>query len=536
MSDAAADLAATLVAHGVGTVYCLPGEETIDLIDALDQAGLRLVVARHEQHAAFMAAAHGRFTGEPGVLVTTLGPGMTNALTGLAHAHLCDFPVVAICGQKPARDNAEGSFQVLDLTRLAEPVTRWAHRVTDPATLGFDTARAYQVATQGRGGPTLLEVPVDVAAGPGVGATGPAETAPPPISPPAAVAAAAEVIRAAERPVVLAGQMAQHAADAVLDFAARTGIGVVATQMGKGTISEYHPASLRTLSLNDGGLAGEPLADADVIITVGYQPVEHPPASFNDDDHASFVHIDLEAPRIERHYAPQLSLVGDPMVTLTGLADLLEGDVLQRRTATTEARLRVERLLAEEKEPTDTWPPTAQTVADALRDVLARTDIVALDNGAYKVWFARHYRSLSPHGVVLDNALATMGAGLATAMVAARRHPDRDVVAVCGDGGFLMNLQDLETAVRLGLPNLTVLVLNDDAYGFIAWHQREQGRKETAVHLDNPDFVGVAEAFGVAAWRAEEAALADTLRRAVAHRGVSLVVSPLDQSRNDDLS
>jgi len=537
-STAAKDVAATLVAHHVDTVYCLPGEETIVLLQAMKDHGIELVVCRHEQHAAFMAAAHGRFTGSPGVVVTTLGPGMTNAITGLAQADLCGFPLLALCGQKPTRNNDEGSFQVLDLPAAAQPVTKWAHSVSDPSTAAADTARAISIATSPRPGPVLVEIPEDVASQPTDRA--PAATALPqrlPIASPEQIERVQSLIAAAEAPVVLAGASTQlgQIPDALRAFAEATGIGVAATQMGKGAVPEDHPQSLRSMSLNSGDVATEPLLASDLILAVGFQPVEHPPASFNPAETTPIVHIAAAPPEIERHFQPFEVLPGD---VSTNLRALLAGEqplARKRSEITAKQRLAIESTLQSEARPA-TYPPSAHTISVGLRKLLNTQDIVALDNGAYKVWFARHYPALSANTLVLDNALATMGAGLATAMVAARLHPDRSVVAVCGDGGFMMNLQDLETAKRLGLNNLTVLILNDDTFGFIAWHQDEQGKPRTAVEVGNPDFVALAEAFGITGRRVGPSDDLETvLSTAIRSEGLNLIECPLDQGRNDEL-
>jgi len=537
-STAAQDVAETLLAHHIDTVYCLPGEETIALLQAMKDLGMDLVVCRHEQHAAFMAAAHGRFTGRPSVLVTTLGPGMTNAITGLAQAKLCGFPVIAVCGQKPARNNNEGSFQVLDLPAAARPVTKWAHSVSDPNTAAADTARAISIATSPRPGPVLIEIPEDIAGQPTHRTRAPTRLDQrPPIAAPEQIERVHSLIANASAPVVLAGAATQlgDIPEALVAFAEATGIGVTATQMGKGAVPEDHSLSLRSLSLNSGDVATEPLLNADLILAVGFQPVEHPPASINPAETTAIVHIGASPPEIERHYQPLETLLGDVGTNLRALIATEQPRADQRSAMAGKQRRAVELTLRSEERPAS-YPPTAQTICASLRRLLGAKDILALDNGAYKVWFARHYPALSANTLVLDNALATMGAGLGTAMVAARLHPERNVVAVCGDGGFMMNLQDLETAKRLGLHNLTVVILNDDTFGFIAWHQDEQDQPRTAVKVDNPDFVALAEAFGVAGRRVQPNNDLDTvLSTAIGSRELNLVECPLDQGRNDEL-
>jgi len=443
-----------------------------------------------------------------------------------------------VCGQKPTRNNNEGSFQVLDLPAAARPVTKWAHSVSDPNTAAADTARAISIATSPRPGPVLVEIPEDIADQPTHRSCAPTRLAQrPPIAAPEQIERVQSLIADASAPVVLAGAATQlgDIPDALVAFAEATGIGVTATQMGKGAVPEDHSQSLRSLSLNSGDVATEPLLKADLILAVGFQPVEHPPASFNPAETTAIVHIGAAPPEIERHYQPFETLLGDVGTNLRALIAAEQPRADQRSTMAGKQRRAVELTLRSEERPAS-HPPTAQTISASLRKLLGPEDILALDNGAYKVWFARHYPALSANTLVLDNALATMGAGLGTAMVAARLYPERNVVAVCGDGGFMMNLQDLETAKRLGLHNLTVVILNDDTFGFIAWHQDEQDQPRTAVKVDNPDFVALAEAFGVAGRRVQPNNDLDTvLSAAIGSRELNLVECPLDQGRNDEL-
>ncbi len=493
MTTVARTLADTLIAHDIDVAYCLPGEETIDLIAALEEAGVALVVVRHEQHGAFMAAAHGRLTGKPGLLVTTLGPGATNALTGVAQADLCRFPLVMLSGQKPVRDNEEGSFQVVDLVALATPITRFATVIDDPATAPVELEAAIAAAGGACPGPSVVVVPEDIAATPREAHRPIVAQGTRPIVPDETLQVISSQLVAARAPVVLAGAGAQHptTAGALRRFCEAAGIGVVATQMGKGALPEDHELSLRALGQNSADTASIALLDADLVLTVGYQPAEHPPCAWHPDASVPIVHVDDCPPRPEAAYRPNVVAVGDPGRALDRLASLPAG---RHRERTVRLRSVIEASLAAEDRP-PSFPPSAHAVSAALREILDPDDVVALDNGVYKLWFARHYPALGPRTLLLDNALATMGAGLATAMVAARLHPDRRVVAVCGDGGFLMNCQDL-IGCR-DLPNLTVLVLSDDAYGFIAWHQQEQGADEVAVRLSNPDFARLADAFGL---------------------------------------
>lgn len=528
VSQAIADI---VLSAGIDVAYCLPGEETIDLLDAFDQAGVELVVTRHEQHAAFMAATHGRLTNQPGVVVTTLGPGATNAMTGLAHAQLCGFPLVMICGQKAIRGNDEGSFQLIDFVAAAQPVTKLAQTIADPSAASSTMIRSLLTASQPRQGAVVIEVPEDVAREhvPAIGAIPHRGEL---YADDATVSLIGERIDRASRPIVLAGSGAQNSAVSreLSRFAETAGIGVVATQMGKGAIAEDHPMSLRSLGSHGVEPAGRALAGADLVLAVGYHPVEHPPLAWNTSD-LDVVHIDDAIPHIEAGYVPKIIAQGHAGDTLARLSRL---NLTNFNPLTSTLRSEIERELATEDE-VPSFPPSAYDVAVQMREVLDRDDIVTLDNGIYKLWFARHYPALEPNTLLLDNALATMGAGLAAGTTAARLHPDRHVVAVCGDGGFLMNAQDLATASRMGLGNLTIVVLHDSKYGFIAHKQELSEKDHVAIDLHNPDFSQLASSFGIESVAVtKDRTVGGAIEHAKSTSKLTLVSCPLDQSRNDE--
>ena len=532
--NAAQGLADRLVQHGVRVIFGLPGEENLPLVEALNETTIELVVVRHEQVAAFMAATHSRLTGRPGVCLATLGPGALNLFTGLAHAELGGTPVVALTGQKASRDNDEGSFQVVDVVGSARPLIRWATTVTDPRDVVPAVDEAFNRATAGRPGAVLLECPEDILAeSVTVSATPIPRSAAAATPAEAALRQASDLVEQADRPIVLAsgGGADEATAVALTDFAERSGIGVLATQLGKGILAESHPLSMRTLGIHRPDYAHLAIGDADLVIAVGYQPVEHPPLAWNPDDDKTIVHIGRSPAAIERGYQPTLQLVGE----LASILPPLAARLTSRDRHRTEAIGRtINRLLSDEDGGGD-HPPQPLAVVRALRAVLEPDDVVALDNGVYKIWFARHYPCERPNTLLLDNALATMGAGLAAGMEAARLDPARRTVAVCGDGGFLMNVQDLETACRLDL-DLTVLVLRDDAYGFIGWHQEEQGRPRDDVDLGNPDLLVLARAFGATGRRVTaEDDLRSVLASALEDRGVTVVDCPVDYTSNQRL-
>lgn len=527
-----------LEASGVPRIHALPGEENLDIVEALRTSSIDVVVHRHEQNAAFTAAAEGRLSGRPGVCLATLGPGATNLFTGLAHAHLGGFPLLAITGQKPALDNREGSFQVIDVVGAATPLVKSAVRLGDPLDVGPVMEAAWRTATTGRPGPVLIELPEDVAGrqveadiAPGmfpvVANSVPTEEL---------LAEAVASIESAEHPVLVVSEHANRRdiSDALVAFAEVTGIGVLTTQLGAGAIDARHDNAIGTLGIHRPDHAHLGLYEVDVVIAVGYDPVEHPPLAWNPDDRIPVIHIAAWPAQAERGYRPFVDLIGDPAATLECLAEGItprpNRDVMVRSAI-------VHDLLEEEKvRSTDSEIPSPLDIIAALQVTLDERDVVVLDNGAYKVWFARHWRTTEPQTLLMDNALATMGAGLGTGMAAALHDADRRTIVVAGDGGFLMNLQDLVTVKQLDI-DLTVLVVRDDTYGFIAWHQDEQDFDRSSVSLDNPDLIALSQAFGVTAVRVDTGpALADELERSKAQSGLHVIECPVDYRINDWLN
>ena len=531
-----------LAASGVPRVHALPGEENLDIVEALRTSAITVVVHRHEQNAAFTAAAEGRLSGRPGVCLATLGPGATNLFTGLAHAHLGGFPMLAFTGQKPALDNSEGSFQVIDVVAAAEPLVKAAVRLDDPMDVGGVMEAAWRTATTGRPGPVLIELPEDVA-----GQSVEVEIAPG-IFPPVAtsvptedlLAGAVAAINNARRPVMLVSEHGNRRAvsDAVVAFAEATGIGVLSTQLGSGAIDARHSNAIGTLGIHRPDHAHLGLYDVDLVVAVGYDPVEHPPLAWNPEDQIPVMHVAAWPARPERGYRPFTDLVGDPAATLECLAERIvsrpDGDVMVRKTVVSEL-LDEEEPATRETAPSEAEALTPLDVVGGVRSALDDRDVVVLDNGAYKVWFARHWRATEPQTLLMDNALATMGAGLGTGMAAALYDADRRTVVVTGDGGFLMNVQDLATVGPLGI-DLTIIVVRDDAFGFIAWHQDEQDFERSSVALDNPDLLALSQAFGASVARVNtKAALAAELERSKTQSGLHVIECPINYSINEML-
>ncbi len=523
--------------EGVRHVFGVPGEETLDLMEALRTSSIAFVPTRHEQHAAFMAATLGRLTGRAGVCLATLGPGATNLVTGIAYAQLGGMPLISITGQKPLRGNLEGNFQLMDVVGMIAPLTKWATSIASVDRVPRSVRHAFKTAEDERPGAVHLELPEDVAREDAGDLQPQTRTrVDRPLPAPGAIEAAARVIESARRPVVLAsgGANRKKVGPQLKALLERTGLYALTTQMGKGVVPEDHSHSLFALGIHKRDYAHAALDSADVIITIGYDIVEYPPAVWNAERSKRIVHIDFRAAEPDAYYAPEVEVHGDVGPAIEALTERLEGKLAPQPGL---ARLRevVAKRLFEE-DCAVCHPPTPREIVYAVREVMGRQDVVCLDNGMYKVWFARLYRTFDENTLLLDNALATMGAGLASAMAARMTFPDRRVLAVAGDGGFLMNLQDLETAVRLK-QDLVILLLRDDAYGMIRWKQKAMGLPDFGMTYGNPDFVKLAESFGASGVRlGPEDDLRHVLHAAFEEGGVVLVDCPIDYGPNRELA
>jgi acetolactate synthase I/II/III large subunit len=525
-------LVAALENEGVKQIFGVPGEENLDIVEALRRSSIKLVLTRHEQAAAFMAATQGRLTGEPGVCLSTLGPGALNLTTGAAYAQLGAMPMVMITGQKGILSRKQARFQVVDVVSTMTPLTKMADQIVSPATIPSIVREAFRVAQQERRGPVHLELPEDIAAEetPEIPPVPPHPIAQP-VAHPAALDRAAGLILQAERPLVMLGAAASrpHLAEALSDFVNRLQIPFFNTQMGKGAVAGGSGLYMGTAALTERDYVHDAIDRADLIISVGHDTVEKPPFLMGPDG-PRVLHVGYLPATVEEVYFPHAELIGDVGPTLALLADRLEGK-LPRAGALLPLREQILGRIGDRAEESR-YPLTPQRIVRDVRQVMPEDGIVCLDNGMYKIWFARNYRTRVANTVLLDNALATMGAGLPSAMMAAMLCPTRRVLAVCGDGGFMMNSQELETAARLEL-NLVVLIVQDNAFGMIRWKQATDGFPDFGLTFGNPDFVAYAKAYGVKGSRVESAdGLAPTLEAAFAGGGVHLVTVPIDYSEN----
>jgi acetolactate synthase-1/2/3 large subunit len=536
-----------LAAERCDYVFSVPGEETMDILDALaDHPTVRHVTTRHEQGAAFMADVHGRLTGRAAVAMSTLGPGATNLVTGIADAFLDRAPMVALTGQASSEKLHKEAHQVVDIVGMLAPVTKWNTRVERIGAIPEIVRKAFRTATLEKPGPTHIELPENLAA-----MRVEADQAPLvpgrayfPEPTDEAIAHAAELIATSERPIVLAGNgvLRRRAAPELRAFARGLHVPVAATFMGKGAIDDRSHLSLMAVGLQarDHVLSG--FDRSDLVICVGYDLVEYAPAAWNPDGRKRIVHIDTQPAEVDANYRPEVELIGD----IEGTVGRLLAAVLPRgisgreagaRHATRETLVHADlrhALLAdlEAGAATDSFPITPQRAIVDLRAALGPEDVVVSDVGAHKIWVARLYQAYEPNTVIISNGFAAMGISLPGAIAAKLVHPERKVVALCGDGGFLMNSQELETARRIGA-NVTVVVWRDDAYGLIDWKQRQEFGRPFGVEFGNPDLVAYARSFGIAGFRpaaAEE--LLPTLRRALEVDGPALVEVPIDYREN----
>lgn len=526
-------LVAALENEGVDRIFGVPGEENLDFLESLRNSRIELVLTRHEQAAAFMAATHGRLTGRPGVCLATLGPGALNFSTGAAYAHLGAWPMILITGQKAVMSARQARFQIVDIVASMKPLTKMTRQIVSPAAIPALVRDAFRVAMEERPGPVHLELPEDVA-GEEVDAVPviPVHPLDRPVAPDAALNRAVAAILAAKRPLVMIGAACSRPSltDALSSFVARTRLPFFNTQMGKGAVTGGSNLYMGTAALSEGDYVHEAVARADLIIAIGHDTIEKPPFLMKDNGGPKVIHVGFQSATVEQVYHPDIEVIGDIGASATALAERLEGRVVED-AGTGELRQKILSRLNDRAEE-DRLPVTPQRLVHDVRQAMPEDGIVCLDNGMYKIWFARNYRTHVANTLLLDNALATMGAGLPSAMMASMLFPQRRVLAVCGDGGFMMNSQEMETAVRLGL-NLVVIVLNDSAYGMIRWKQAVDGFEDFGMRFGNPDFVRYAEAYGAKGSRITAVdQLVPTIEAALAGGGVHLLDVPIDYSEN----
>lgn len=522
-------LVSCLEAEGVECVFGVPGEETLDLNESLSRSSIRFVPVRHEQAAAYMADAYGRLTGRAGVCLATLGPGATNLVTGVADAFLDRAPIVVLTGQGDLERMHKESHQYIDILALMRPITKWNARVGDPGIIPEVVRKAFKVAEMEKPGSTHIELPEDVMAAEAEGEPLPRTAQVHPEASSADIGRAAELMRPAANPIALAGYGAVRgrAVSAVRRFSRRTGIPVATTFMGKGLLDPDDPHALGAVGLQAGDYKMAGFDDADLVVAIGYDLVEHAPRHWNLNRDKRIVCIDSLPAEIDGHFIPEVELVGDISRNLERLARKCE----RAPRAGGSVRLREvvrERFLRAKDDPESPLQPPR--VLYELRRALGREDILVSDVGLHKLWIGRMFPAYEPNTVLISNGLAGMGFALPAAIGAKLVHPDRKVVAVSGDGGFMMNAQELETAVRLGTAVVNV-IWEDGRFGSIAWKQERRFGRRFGTDFGNPDFVRFAESFGIPAWRCDTASdFAKRLEEALLTDVPSLIALPIDYS------
>jgi acetolactate synthase-1/2/3 large subunit len=523
-------LVAALENEGVDRIFGIPGEENLDVVESIRRSSIQLILTRHEQAAAFMAATYGRLTGKPGVCITTLGPGALNLTTGAAYALLGAMPMIMITGQKAIRSSRQAGFQIVDIVSTMKPLTKLSRQIISATMIPAMVREAFRVAEEERPGPVLLELPEDIAAEECEDvALIPSHPIEIPVASAESLDRAAQMIMQAKSPLLMFGAAASRprSTSDLAQFVLRTQIPYFTTQMGKGTVPGGSELYMGTAALSERDYVHEAIERADLIVTIGHDTVEKPPFLMGVKG-PKVVHVGYRPANVEQVYFPQAEVIGDLGPSLRQLADRIEGKIPHAQALLPLRESILNRIAARATE--DRFTP--QRLVHDIREVMPADGILSLDNGMYKIWFARNYRTRVANTLLLDNALATMGAGLPAAIMAAMLYPKRRVMAVCGDGGFMMNSQELETAVRLKL-NLVVLIIEDHAFGMIRWKQAVDEFPDFGMTFSNPDFVTYARAYGATGTRVGAAAeLRSILEKAFTDGGVQLVVVPIDYSEN----
>lgn len=518
--------------ENVAYMFGIPGEENLDLMDALLESKIQFIQTRDERGAAFMADVYGRLTGKAGVCLATLGPGAMNLVTGVADANMDRAPLVAITGQAGLDRMHKESHQYMDVVSVFKPMTKWNTLLHVPEIIPESIRKAFKVATSEKPGATHIDFPEDLAkmqtAGEPVPHDFPSDAEPVD----ACLERAAQLIREARQPIILAGNgvVRQGASQVLTEFAEATNIPVAHTFMGKGSIPWTHPLSLLTVGLQARDFVSCGFDRADLVIAIGYDIVEYHPRLWNLGQDKKIVHIDTEPSESDAAYVTDVEMVGN---IKHSLACLLAQGIQPKDLAYTSDTLR-EIILARITEHRDdkAFPMKPQKILSDIRSVLAENDILISDVGAHKMWIARMYPCYQPNTCIISNGFAAMGIAVPGAFVAKLIYPERNCLAVCGDGGFLMNSQELETAVRVGVPFVT-LIFNDEAYGLIEWKQMNTFGRPAHIDFTNPDFVKYAQAFGAKGYRVQGSdELVPILKDAFNQNVPSVIDCPVNYAEN----
>ena len=530
----ASDLFVRVLEHeGVEFIFGVPGEENLDILNSLRGSSIKLVLTRHEQGAGFMAATYGRLTGKAGVCMATLGPGATNLVTAAAYAQLGGMPMFMLTGQKPIKQSKQGQFQIINVVDMMQPITKFTEQLTGADNIPSRIREAFRIGEEERPGAVHLELPEDIAAEDSDAPLLAKSMVRRPVAERKSIQRAVEMIERAERPLLVIGAAANRKLTSRMlrQFVANTKIPVVTTQMGKGVVDERDKSFLGNAALSTGDFIHRATDHADVIINVGHDVIEKPPF-FMRDGGVQVIHVNFFSAKVDPVYFPQVEVVGDIANSIWRINEAVTPQEKWDFSFFTKVKQHVDSHVKQDTGSTD-FPILPQRLVADVRAAMPSDGIVSLDNGVYKIWFARNYPAHEPNTVLLDNALATMGAGLPAAMASKLIFPEREVIAVCGDGGFMMNSQELETAVRLNM-DLTILILRDDAYGMIKWKQAKMGFDHFGLDYGNPDFVAYANSYGAKGHRVDRTEDLLPLVKECNHvNGVHVIDVPMDYSNND---
>lgn len=520
--------------EGVEFIFGIPGEENLDFLESLRKSKIKLILTRHEQAAGFMAATYGRLTAKVGVCLSTLGPGATNLVTAAAYAQLGGMPMLMITGQKPIKKSKQGRFQIIDVVNMMKPVTKYAKQIVNANNIAATVREAFKIASMTRPGAVHIELPEDIASEEIEHEIFKVHKVEYPKATKEVIHKAVNMIQKSKSPLLLIGAGANRIkmGDVLLNFIEETGIPFFTTQMGKGVVDEDHKLCLRTAALSKDDFIHCAIQRADLIINIGYDAIEKPPFFMEHGESATkVIHINFYPSEVDDTYFPQLDVLGDIKLNLESILNSItkqeHWNFDYYKKMSEEIKTRLNKYFGDNR-----FPILPQRVVRIIRSALNDEDIVTLDNGMYKIWFARNYACKQPNTLLLDNALATMGAGLPSAIVAKLVNPNKKVVSVCGDGGFMMNSQELETAKRLNL-DLTVIILNDSAYGMIKWKQEGMGFENFGLDYNNPDFVKYANSYGLNGYRPNSCEeFEDILKFCLNQKGVNLIDLRVDYSLN----
>ncbi|NOY84821.1 MAG: acetolactate synthase large subunit [Nitrospirae bacterium] len=520
--------------EGVEYIFGIPGEENLDLLESLRHSSIKLILTRHEQGAGFMAATYGRLTGKTGVCLATLGPGATNFVTCASYALLGGMPVLFITGQKPIKKSKQGRFQIIDVVQMMQPITKFSKQIVDANNIPHLLRDCFRIAASEKPGAVHLELPEDIAAETTDRQPFPVTEVDAPRASWHAIERAVEMIEAAERPLLLIASGANRNIihEELSAFIDATGLYFCNTQMGKGAIDERHAQFLGTAALSADDYLHCAINRSDLIINVGHDVTEKPPFFMDESGRLKVIHVSFYPAQMDDIYFPQHEVIGCLRTNIQKMTKQIKKSPLWDFDYFRRIKDEIETHIYKAKHQ-DCFPNTPQQIVAEIRETVSEDAILSFDNGMYKIWFARNYKAYHPNTVLLDNALATMGAGLPVAIGAKLVCPETQVVAICGDGGFMMNSQEMETAVRLKL-HLVVIVLRDNAYGMIKWKQAGSGFADFGLDFGNPDFVLYAQSYGAKGHRiTKNGELQKILAQCLHEPAVHLIEVPIDYSENE---